>query len=185
VWPLFHPQDFVRVRATGRTGHVNNIFPDDCDDEWLFEIVFDCGDVGHYGPDALELVAASRQPREPEIEVALETSSEDAAAIVAELERLAAEAFPLRSLAHTISDGWVFIELRPRNHPRPALRALMKRLGSSWLVEDDGWYANVTWSDERFPIDGVAGARLFLRPWRDPRPGQRLQGQLASYFPLK
>ena len=61
--------------------------------------------------------------------------------------------------------------------PREAIRALMERLGSSWFAEDDGWYATVHWVGERFPIPGVDQATLFLRPWRDPRPGERLPGE--------
>lgn len=54
---------------------------------------------------------------------------------------------------------------------------LMDRLGSGWLVEDDGWYANVTWARERFPVGGVHVAQIFLRPWRDPHEGERLPGE--------
>jgi hypothetical protein len=42
-----------------------------------------------------------------------------------------------------------------------ALRALMTRLGSAWLVEDDGWYANVTWANVSRSL-GVHGARSFF-----------------------
>jgi hypothetical protein len=56
----------------------------------------------------------------------------------------------------------------------------MARLGSAWLVEDDGWYANVTWAGERFPIAEVDAARLFLRPWRDPRSRERLPGEATD-----
>jgi hypothetical protein len=38
----------------------------------------------------------------------------------------------------------------------------MTRLGSARLVEDDRWYANVTWANERFPVVGVHGARSFF-----------------------
>jgi hypothetical protein len=62
------------------------------------------------------------------------------------------------------------------DHPREAVRALMATLGSAWLVEDDGWYANVTWADASFPVAGVHGAQIFLCPWRDPRQGERLPG---------
>jgi hypothetical protein len=53
----------------------------------------------------------------------------------------------------------------------------MARLGSRWLVEDDGWYANVTWTDESFSVAGVRRVQIFLRPWRDPRKRERLPGQ--------
>jgi hypothetical protein len=56
----------------------------------------------------------------------------------------------------------------------------MARLGPSWLTEDDGWYANVTWIGSKFPLAGVDKAQLFLRPWRDPRSGDRLPGEPAE-----
>lgn len=50
----------------------------------------------------------------------------------------------------------------------------MDRLGRSWLTEDDGWYANLSWNAPTFPIAGVDDVAMFLRPWRDPSSGPRL-----------
>jgi hypothetical protein len=159
---------------------VNDIAPDDRGDGWLFEILFDDGDIAHYDADQLALVEPSGRGHEAEIELALETSSADAAGVAADVERLAGETFRVVAGAQTIRDGGAFVELHPQNHPRPAVRALMERLGSEWLVEDDGWYANVTWAGGDFPVAGVDAVRLFLRPWRDPRSHERLPGEPAD-----
>jgi hypothetical protein len=127
--------------------------------------------------DELELVEASGLEHEAEIALALQTSAAGASGIADAVERLAARTFVVEGRAREISGEQVFVELSPRDHPRDALRALIKRFGSAWLVLDEGWYANVTWADERFPIAEVDGARLSLRPWRDPRPHERLPGE--------
>ena len=56
MWPRFHPQDRVRIRASGRLGYVNEIEPNEHGDDWLFEIAFDRGDVARYETGELELV---------------------------------------------------------------------------------------------------------------------------------
>jgi hypothetical protein len=157
--------------------NLNQIDPNGRGDEWIFELIFDHGDVGRYDTNALELVEVSGLEHESEIELVLDTSSSNGAIVASDVERLAAETFPVDSGSHTISDGQVRVEVRPRDHPREAVRALMARLGSAWLVEDDGWYANVTWAHEDFPVAGVQSAQIFLRPWRDPRDGERLPGE--------
>jgi len=95
------------------------------------------------------------------------------------VQRLIAETFVVER-ARRVDAGDLRIGISPRAHPREAVRALMARLGTAWLVEDDGWYANVTWADEGFPVAGVHGAQIFLRPWRDPRQGERLPGEPAD-----
>jgi hypothetical protein len=155
---------------------VNQIEPNENGDDWLFEIAFSPRDLARYEADGLELIEASGLEHEAEIALALETSAADASGIADAAERLAAESFSVEKRAHEIGGEQVFIELWPRDDPRDALRAFMERLGSPWLVEDDGWYANVTWMGEHFPIAEVEAARLFLRPWRDPRLRERLPG---------
>jgi hypothetical protein len=176
VWPLFRPQDRVRVRLSGCVGHVNQIDPNERGDDWVFEIIFEGGDVGRYDTGVVELVEVSGLEHDSEIELVLDTSSPNGPIVANDVERLVAQTFAIDSVSHTISDEQVRVEVRPRDHPREAVRALMMRLGSAWLVEDDGWYANVTWASGHFPVAGVYGARIFLRPWRDPRSGERLSG---------
>lgn len=106
----------------------------------------------------------------------LRVSAEDALVIALDVARLAAETFPVKR-ARLSAGETISVDLSPRDHPRDALRAFMEQLGRSWLVEDDGWYANVAWVGERFPVAGVDNAELFLRPWRDPHSGDRLQGE--------
>jgi hypothetical protein len=48
VWPRFHPQDRVRIRSSGRVGHVNQIEPNENGDGWLFEIAFGPRDLARY-----------------------------------------------------------------------------------------------------------------------------------------
>jgi hypothetical protein len=170
---------------------VNQIEPNEHGDGWLFEIVFEQdaqtvsrtglsiarADAATYEGDELEIIEASALEHEAEIELALETSSADAAVVADEAERLAAETFVVEARAHTLTDRRVLIELRQRDHPRDAVRALMKRLGPAWLVDDDGWYANVHWIGDEFPVPGVRRASVFLRPWRNPRSGRRLPGE--------
>jgi hypothetical protein len=112
--------------------------------------------------------------------LALDTSSANAAVVGADVTRLSAETFVVVAATLRVDDERAVVELQPRDHPRDALRALMRRFGPGWLVEDDGWYANVTWVGERFPIAGVEAAQIFLRPWRDPRPRERLPGEPAD-----
>jgi hypothetical protein len=192
VWPRFHPQDSVRIRTSGRVGEVNQIGPNERGDDWLFEIAFEPdaqavprprlliadADVATYRADELELVEASGLKHDEEIELALEVSDSDADAITHEVRRLIAETFPVER-ARRVDAGDLRIGITPRDHPREAVRALMARLGSAWLVEDDGWYANLTWAEE-FPVAGVHRAQIFLRPWRDPRQGERLPGEPAD-----
>jgi hypothetical protein len=92
------------------------------------------------------------------------------------MQRLIAETFVVER-ARRLDAGDLRIGISPRAHPREGVRALMARLGSRWLVEDDGWYANVTWTDESFSVAGVRRVQIFLRPWRDPRKRERLPGQ--------
>jgi hypothetical protein len=192
VWPRFHPQDSVRIRNSGRVGEVNQIGPNERGDDWLFEIAFEPdaqavprpglliagADVAIYGVHELELVEASGFKHDEEIEFALEVSDSDVEAIAHQVQRLIAEAFPVKR-ARRVDAGDLRIGITPRDHPREAVRALMARLGSAWLVEDDGWYANLTWAEE-FPVVGVHRAQIFLRPWRDPRQGKRLTGEPAD-----
>jgi hypothetical protein len=96
--------------------------------------------------------------------LALDTSSANAAVVGADVTRLSAETFVVVAATLRVDDERAVVELQPRDHPRDALRALMRRFGPGWLVEDDGWYANVTWVGERFPIAGVEAAQIFLRP---------------------
>jgi hypothetical protein len=191
VWPRFHPQDSVRIRTSGRVGDVNQIGPNERGDNWLFEIAFEPdaqavprpglliadADVAIYRADELELVEASGLKHDEEIELAL-VSDSDVEAIAHQVHHLIAERFPVER-ARRVDAGDLRIGITPRDHPREAVRALMARLGSAWLVEDDGWYANVTWAEE-FPVAGVHGAQIFLRPWRDPRRGERLPGEPAD-----
>jgi hypothetical protein len=177
VWPRFRPEDGVRVRGSGRIGRVNQVEPNERGDDWLFEIAFDPEGTALHGADELELVEASGQQHEAEIELALRAPSADAAFVVDQLRRLSEETFAVEHCEGGRTNDTVFVEISPRDHPREATRALMGRLGSSWLVEDDGWYANVHWIGDEFPISGVDGASVFLRPWRDPRPGQPLSGE--------
>jgi len=76
------------------------------------------------------------------------------------VQRLIAETFVVER-ARRVDAGDLRIGISPRAHPREAVRALMAQLGTAWLVEDDGWYANVTWVDEIFPVAGVHGAQIF------------------------
>jgi hypothetical protein len=190
VWPLFRPQDRVRIRASGLVGEVNQIEPNERGNGWLFEVVLEQDaqtaqrselsigrvETATCEADELELVEASGLEHEAEITLRLETSSADAAAIADSAERLAAETFVVAARAHSLTDQRVLIELWPRDHPRDGVRDLMKRVGHAWLVEDDGWYANVHWVGDEFPVAGVDQASVFLRPWRDPRSGRRLPG---------
>jgi hypothetical protein len=159
---------------------VNEIEPNEHGDDWLFEIAFDRGDVARYETGELELVEVLGLEHEAEIMLALDTSSANAAVVGAEVTRLSAETFVVVAATLRVDDERVVVELQPRDHPRDALRVLMRRFGAGWLVEDDGWYANVTWGGERFPIAGVDAAQIFLRPWRDPRPGEPLPGEPAD-----
>jgi hypothetical protein len=193
VWPRFRPQDSVRIRTGGRVGDVNDIVPNERGDDWLFEIAFEPdaqavprpglliadADVAIYRADELELVEASGLKHDEEVELALEVSDSHVEAIAYQVHRLIAETFPVER-ARRVDAGHLRIGITPRDHPREAVRALMARLGSAWLVEDDGWYANVTWAGEEFPVAGVRGAQIFLRPWRDPRQGERLPGEPAD-----
>lgn len=188
--PGFRPEDRVRVRDSGRIGFVNQIEPNGRGDDWLFEIAFedvaqalrrpglpiDRADLGTYRADELELVEASGLQHEAEIEFVLKAPSADASFVVDQVRRLTAETFAVGHCEGERTDDQVVVEIWPRDHPRSATRALMERLGSSWLVEDDGWYANVHWIGDKFPISGVQEASLFLRPWRDPRRGRPLPG---------
>lgn len=190
MWPGFRPQDRVRVRARGRIGEVNQIAPNEDGVDWLFEIAFEAGeeavprpglliadaDLVTYAADELELVEPSGQEHDEEIELALDVSDSDADLIAGQMQRLIAETFVVER-ARRLDAGDLRIGISPRAHPREAVRALMARLGSRWLVEDDGWYANVTCADESFPVAGVRRVRIFLRPWRDPRKRERLPGQ--------
>jgi hypothetical protein len=191
VWPPFRPNDRVRVRRSGRFGDVNAIEPNERGDHWLFEIVFERADdaahegaelvferaeVAHYETDELELVEASGQEHDPEIELALDVPDGDDAVVADRVLRLLAETFAVER-AKKVDAGHLCIGISPRAHPRDAVHALMARLGSTWFVEDDGWYANVTWARESFPIAGVRDATIFLRPYRDPHPGERLPGE--------
>jgi hypothetical protein len=193
VWPRFYPQDSVRVRTSGRVGEVNQIGPNERGDDWQFEIAFEPhaqavprpglliadADAATYHADELELIEASGLEHDDEIELALEVSDADAEAIAHQVQRLIAETFSVER-ARRVDAGNLRIGITPRDHPREAVRALMSRLGRAWLVEDDGWYANVTWADENFPIAGVRGAQIFLCPWRDPRQRERLPGEPAD-----
>jgi hypothetical protein len=85
----------------------------------------------------LELVEASGQEHEEEIELALDVSDSDADLIAREMQRLIAETFVVER-ARRLDAGDLRIGIRPRAHPREAVRALMARLGSRSLVEDDG-----------------------------------------------
>jgi hypothetical protein len=190
VWPRFHPQDSVRIRTSGRVGGVNQIGPNERGDDWQFEIAFESdaqavwrpglliaeADVATYRTDELELIEASGLEHDDEIELALDASDSDAEAIAHQVQRLIAETFSVER-ARRVDAGDLRIGITPRDHPREAVRALMATLGSAWLVEDDGWYANVTWTDASFPVAGVHGAQIFLRPWRDPRNRERLPGK--------
>jgi hypothetical protein len=193
VWPPFRPNDYVRVRSSGRVGEVSQIEPNERGDDWLFEIAFEPdaqavprpglliadADVATYRANELELVEASGQEHDEEIELALDVSDSDAKVIASEVQRLIAETFVVER-ARRVDAGDLRIGISPRAHPREAVRALMAQLGTAWLVEDDGWYANVTWVDEIFPVAGVHGAQIFLRPWREPRQGERLPRELAD-----
>ena len=193
MWPRFHPQDSVRIRNSGRVGEVNQIIPNERGDDWQFEIAFEPGaqavprpgllipeaDVATYRTDELELIEASGLEHDDEIELALDVSDSDAEAIAHQVQRLIAETFSVER-ARRVDAGDLRIGITPRDHPREAVRALMATLGSAWLVEDAGWYANVTWADASFPVAGVHGAQIFLRPWRDPRQGERLPGEPAD-----
>jgi hypothetical protein len=193
MWPRFHPQDSVRIRTSGRVGEVNQIGPNERGDDWQFEIAFEPdaqavprpglliaeADVATYRTDELELIEASGLEHDDEIELALDVSDSDAEAIAHQVQRLIAETFSVER-ARRVDAGDLRIGITPRDHPRKAVRALMATLGSAWLVEDDGWYANVTWADASFPVAGVHGAQIFLRPWRDPRQGERLPGEPAD-----
>jgi hypothetical protein len=172
-----------------RRGYVNAIERDAKGDRWQFEILFEeppdprvilRAETAWYGDDQLELIEASGLEHEPEIELDLETSVRDPAVVAADVLRVATDEFAVAAAAYRVDDERVRVQLSPRNHPRPAVQSLMARLGSSWLTEDDGWYANVTWIGRQFPVSGVDAARLFLRPWRDPRPGERLPGEPAE-----
>lgn len=151
---------------------MNYIEPNESGDDWLFEVSFEPRDLAHYGSGELELVEPTGH--EEEIELVLQTSFEGASVVAREITRIAAETSGIETRSHSFEDDRLRIGLYSRDHPREAIRALMERLGSSWSVEDDGWYANVHWVSERFPIAGVDQATLFLRPWRDPRPAERL-----------
>jgi hypothetical protein len=189
VWPSFRPQDRVRVHYSCRIGDVNQIDPNEQGDDWLFAIAFEPdepavpgpglliadADLATYCADELELLEASGQEHDEEIELALDVSDSEADLIAREVQRLIAKTFVER--ARRIDAGDLRIGISPRAHPREAVRALMARLGSAWLVEDDGWYTNVTWTDESFPVAGVHGAQIFLRPWREPQKRERLPGQ--------
>jgi hypothetical protein len=193
VWPRFHPQDSVRIRTSGRVGGVNQIGPNERGDDWQFEIAFESdaqavsrpglltaeADVATYRTDELELIEASGLEHDDEIELALDASDSDAEAIAHQVQRLIAETFSVER-ARRVDAGDLRIGITPRDHPREAVRALMATLGSAWLVEDDGWYANVTCADASFPVAGVHWAQIFLRPWRDPRQGERLSGEPAD-----
>lgn len=193
MWPRFHPQDSVRIRTSGRVGGVNQIGPNERGDDWQFEIAFEPdaqavsrpglliaeADVATYRTDELELIEASGLEHDDEIELALDASDSDAEAIAHQVQRLIAETFSVER-ARRVDAGDLRIGITPRDHPREAVRALMATLGSAWLVEDDGWYANVTCADASFPVAGVHGAQIFLRPWRDPRQGERLPGEPAD-----
>jgi hypothetical protein len=193
VWPRFHPQDSVRIRTSGRVGEVNQIGPNERGDDWQFVIAFEPdaqavprpglliaeADVATYRTDELELIEASGLEHDDEIELALDVSDSDAEAIAHQVQRLIAETFSVER-ARRVDAGDLRIGITPRDHPRKAVRALMATLGSAWLVEDDGWYANVTWADASFPVAGVHGAQIVLCPWRDPRQGERLPGEPAD-----
>jgi hypothetical protein len=170
---------------------VNEIESNERGDDWRFELgferadtgthergelVFERAEVAHYETDDLELVEASGQEHEPEIELALDVADDDAAVVADRVLRLLAETFAVER-AERVAAGHLHIGISPRPHPRDAVRELMARLGSTWFVEDDGWYANVTWARDSFPVAGVAGARIFLRPYRDPQLGERLPGE--------
>jgi hypothetical protein len=176
------------VLASGRFGYVNQIEPDIDRDDWLFEILFEesggaplgRAEAATFRADELELVAVSGLDHEPEIELVVETTADEPAVVAAGLLQVVADELAVDAASYTVADRSVLIQLKTRDHPRPALRRIMARLGSSWLTEDDGWYANVTWTAQHFPVAGVDAARLFLRPWRDPRPGERLPGEPAE-----
>jgi hypothetical protein len=170
--------DRVRVRTLDRDGDVNDIEPNEHGNGWLFEVVFGVRrhDYVMCTADELELIEASGQEHDPEIELALDVERADADIVADRMQRLVAEAFALERVRRIDADD-LRIGIAPRDHPRDAVRALMERLGSAWLVEDDGWYANVTWAADGFPVAGVEGAQIFLRPWRSPRGGERLPGE--------
>jgi hypothetical protein len=167
--------------------------PNERGDDWQFEIAFEPdaqavprpglliaeADVATYRTDELELIEASGLEHDDEIELALDVADSDAEAIAHQVQRLIAETFSVER-ARRVDAGDLRIGITPSDHPRKAVRALMARLGSAWLVEDDGWYANVTWADASFPVAGIHGAQIFLRPWRDPRQGERLPGEPAD-----
>lgn len=175
--------------ATGRAGCVNQIEPDADEESWIFEILFDergraglheRAETAKYRDDELALIEVSGLEHEPEIELDLKTSGREPAVVAADVLRVAAEEFAVRTARYQVDGQRVRLELSPRTHPRPAVRSLMARLGTSWLTEDDGWYANVHWIGPQFPVAGVDDATLFLRPWRDPSCGERLPGEPAE-----
>jgi hypothetical protein len=156
---------------------VNQVEPNERGDDWLFEVAFDPEGTALHKTDELELVEASGQQHEAEIELALRAPSADATRLIDHVRRLAEETFAVEHCGGHRTTDTVFVQIAPLDHPRDVTRGLMARLGSSWLVEDDGWYANVHSIGETFPIPGVDHASLFLRPWRDPRPGPPLPGE--------
>jgi hypothetical protein len=160
VWPAFRLEDRVRVIAMDRFGYVNQIEPDADGERWIFEILFDERSQGvldrrpetaKHRDDELELIERSGLEHEPELELDIETSGDNPAAAAADVLRIATTAFRVAAAGFDITDKRVRVQLSPRDHPRLAAQSLMARLGPSWLTEDDGWYANVTWIGEQVP----------------------------------
>ena len=105
MWPAFRPQDLVRVRRSGRVGHVNQIEPNEPEDGWNFELLFDSRELATHDGDELELVEASGQEHDPEIEMVVETSSADPGKVAHDLARVATETVVIQSDSYTVTIG--------------------------------------------------------------------------------
>ena len=189
MWPPLYLQDRVRVRASGRIGDVNEIQPDADGAGWVFEVLFEesgetpsprLAETVYYRDEELELIERSGFEHEPEIELDLKVSGAEPAVVAADALRVIAESLAVKAATYDVDGDRVRVQVRPHDHPREAVRRLMDHVGVSWLTEDDGWYANVSWNGRVFPIAGVDEAQLFLRPWRDPSFGPRLPGERAE-----